>query len=277
MIASPNLQARGKAPVRLVVIHTAEGALTTAALGRYFAKASAEASSHVGIDDQGIEVYVPYDKASWTLRSGNGISDNAELCGFAKWTRAQWLNEHAPMLRLAAQWIRERCLARGIPIKKLTPAEVAAGKAGVIGHVDWTLGMKDGSHTDPGPGFPWDVVIQLAAGTAPATTAAPATHQGDDLVIPFAWPAGSGRYKLVVPVGKASALVDKAWLSLACDGDLTSFDVWFQGDKGGLTEDHGKAPKDTRRVWDLPDGCTQITLHYEATGPVGATIEVQPR
>lgn len=166
MIASPNFQARTAAPVRLVVIHTAEGALTTASLGAFFARSSTEASSHAGIDDKGIETYVPYDKAAWTIRSANGISDNAELCGFAKWTRAQWLNDHTPMLRLAAQWIRERCTARGIPIKKLTPAEVAAGKAGVIGHVDWTTGMKDGSHTDPGPGFPWDVVMGWAATTA---------------------------------------------------------------------------------------------------------------
>jgi hypothetical protein len=170
VIASPNFSARGKAPVRLVVIHTAEGARTTASLGAFFAKKATGASSHTGIDDKGIEQYVPYDKTAWTIRSANGISDNVELCGFAKWTRAQWLDEHTPMLRLCAQWIRERCTARGIPIKKLTPAEVAAGKAGVIGHVDWTVGMKDGSHTDPGPGFPWDVVIGWAANTTTTAT-----------------------------------------------------------------------------------------------------------
>jgi hypothetical protein len=36
---------------------------------------------------------------------------------------------------------------------------VAAGKSGVIGHVDWTVGKRDGSHTDPGPNFPWDVLM----------------------------------------------------------------------------------------------------------------------
>ncbi|MDQ3577545.1 MAG: hypothetical protein M3443_08070, partial [Actinomycetota bacterium] len=53
----------------------------------------------------------------------------------------------------------ERCRARDIPLVKLSPADVKAGKAGVCGHIDWTLGMKDGSHTDPGGNFPWDHVM----------------------------------------------------------------------------------------------------------------------
>ena len=126
---------------------------------------TADHHPHRGIDDNGIEQYVPYSEAAWTTRAANPISENAELCGFAAWTRGQWLNEHHPMLERTAAWIRERCLARGIPIRKLTPAQVGAGMAGVCGHVDWTLGMRDGSHTDPGPGFPWDVVIGLAAGS----------------------------------------------------------------------------------------------------------------
>jgi len=49
----------------------------------------------------------------------------------------------------------------------------------VIGHSDWTygsviaLGYQDGTHTDPGDGFPWDYVLDLAA-------AGGAGDQGDD-------------------------------------------------------------------------------------------------
>jgi hypothetical protein len=159
---SPNSSPRGAAPVRLIILHTAEGARTVAELGNYFAAASVQVSSHVGIDDHGLEQYVDYDREAWTTRSANPISDNAELCGFAAWTREQWLNEHMPMLKNAASWVAARCTARNIPVVKLTPAEVAAGKPGVCGHVDWTIGMKDGTHTDPGVNFPWDVVISLA-------------------------------------------------------------------------------------------------------------------
>jgi hypothetical protein len=165
MIASPFHSARNGKAVRLVVLHTAEGSRTVESLGRWFQRRPTEkdpgSSSHTGIDDFRIETYVPYDRAAWTLRSGNAISDNAELCGFARWSRAEWL-AHDRMLTLAAQWVRERCAARNVPIRKLTPAQVAAGVSGVIGHVDWTNGMHDGTHSDPGLNLPWDVVIARA-------------------------------------------------------------------------------------------------------------------
>lgn len=182
MISSPNRSRRSGAPVRIVAVHTAEGALNVTSLGNYFARASVQASSHAGIDDHSIETYVPYSEAAWTMRSANNIADQVELCGFAAWTRTQWLNEHRPMLELCARWIRERCQARGIPIRKLTPAQVGAGMAGVCGHIDWTLGMRDGTHTDPGSGFPWDFVMDLAAGAAtPSPTPRPVE---DDLPTP---------------------------------------------------------------------------------------------
>lgn len=147
--------------VRLVVLHTAEGAQTNASLFSYFDRTQ-NASSHVGIDDAGIsDVWVPYDRAAWTLRGGNPYSENAEMCAWARWTRAEWLT-HDALLSHAAAWVRSRCLARGIPIVKLSPAEVKAGKAGVCGHADYTYGTGDGTHTDPGPNFPWDIVISRA-------------------------------------------------------------------------------------------------------------------
>lgn len=166
MIPSPFHSARSPRPVRLVAVHTAEGARTVEALGAWFQNPKAKVSSHAGIDDQRIETYVPYDRTAWCIRSANTISDNVELCGFARWSLDEWLT-HRNMLELCAQWIRQRCTARNIPIRKLTPADVAAGKAGVIGHVDWTVGMRDGDHTDPGVGFPWDMVIGLAQVDAP--------------------------------------------------------------------------------------------------------------
>lgn len=179
MIPSPNHSARRGGPVRLVVVHTAEGSRTVESLGSWFSSAARAVSSHAGIDDRCIETYVPYDRAAWTLRSGNGISDNVELCGFARWDRDEWM-QHGRMLELTAQWIRERCRARDIPIRKLTPEQVKAGQAGVCGHLDWTVGMRDGTHTDPGGSFPWEHVIALAGGgPADGPDALPTLRRGD--------------------------------------------------------------------------------------------------
>ncbi|MGW4484346.1 N-acetylmuramoyl-L-alanine amidase [Amycolatopsis sp. NPDC004368] len=155
---------RGGARVLWVTVHTAEGIRKASDLQAFFNR-STDSSAHAVADDNTLlDNLVPYDRAAWTLRNGNPKSDNLELCGFASWSRDEWLTEHQGMLRNAANWIRSRCTARGIPITKLSAADVHAGKAGVIGHVDYTNGTGDGTHWDPGPGFPWDVVISMASG-----------------------------------------------------------------------------------------------------------------
>lgn len=156
--------ARGSRPVSLLVLHTAEGARTAESLGAFFFRPTTQASSHVGIDDGKTLQYVPYNRSAWTVRSGNPISENAELCGFAAWSRDEWLNNHRGMLDQAGAWLAARAHARGIPLVKLNPAQVGANAWGVIGHIDWTLGKHDGTHTDPGGQFPWDYVMQRAGG-----------------------------------------------------------------------------------------------------------------
>jgi hypothetical protein len=154
---------RNGARVIWIVIHTAEGARDVDDLQAFFER-STNSSSHAGADDEKLEEgWVPYELAAWTLRSGNRFSDNLELCGFADWTRAEWL-QHMGMLTHAGRWIRSRCLARGIPIVKIGPSDVDFDRPGVIGHHDYTLGTGDGTHWDPGPGFPWDVVMAIARG-----------------------------------------------------------------------------------------------------------------
>jgi hypothetical protein len=145
-----------------VAIHTAQGARKAEDLRAYFERPEINASSHAIVDDNVLlDNLVPYDRAAWTLRDGNAISDNLEICAFAEWSREEWLR-HPRMLALTAQWIRQRCLARGIPIAKIGPAGVRLRVAGVIGHIDYTEGTNDGTHWDPGPNFPWDVVLSQA-------------------------------------------------------------------------------------------------------------------
>lgn len=160
-ILTKNYSSRGSNKVKLIVLHTTEGIRKNSDLEAFFARSS-NASSHVAVDNNGILQILPYSVASWTLRSGNAISENAEICGFAKTTRDEWFKNYKGSLDNAARWIAERCKANGIPIIKLTSAQVREGKSGVIGHINWTEGMKDGSHWDPGPNFPWDYVIEKA-------------------------------------------------------------------------------------------------------------------
>jgi N-acetyl-anhydromuramyl-L-alanine amidase AmpD len=163
-IPSPNYSSRGGNGVRLIVIHTAEGALTYQSLGSFFKNSAAKVSSHTGIDDTPNTVgeYVKPDGKAWTAANANPYSIQTELCGFAKWTRNDWL-AHDPMLTNCAHWIGEESKRYGIPLVRLDAAQAQSGGRGVCGHVD--LGSAGGGHWDPGPGFPWDIVMARAAGS----------------------------------------------------------------------------------------------------------------
>ena len=162
-IASPNYSSRGGVRVRLIVVHTAEGARTYQDLGAFFASRSAEASSHVGIDDTPGKIgeYVKRPDKAWTHANANPYSVAVELCAFAEWSPAEW-NRHPAMLENCGRWIGEESRHYGIPLDRLSAGEAQGGKSGVCGHVD--LGAGGGGHWDPGPSFPWSTVMAVARG-----------------------------------------------------------------------------------------------------------------
>lgn len=157
-----------------VTLHTAEGARTIDSLFNFFDD-NQNASSHAGADGYQLSGdWVPDERAAWTLLNGNPRSLNLEMCGFARWTRAQWLSEGwvdgvwnpRQMIRNAATWARRKCDKHGIPRRLLTPAEVGQGHSGIIDHARYTYGTGDGDHTDVGANFPWDVFFSDLNATA---------------------------------------------------------------------------------------------------------------
>lgn len=159
---SPNYSSRSGAAVRLIVIHTAEGATTIESLGSYF-QGPVDASSHVGIDDKAgvIGEYVQRSGKAWTQANANPVCVSVELCAFAKWSEAEW-NEHPNMLENCARWIAEEADYFGLPITKLTEAQAQGSSKGVCQHAD--LGSWGGGHWDCGNEFPLDYVLDLARG-----------------------------------------------------------------------------------------------------------------
>jgi len=160
---SPNYSSRGGATVRLIVIHTAEGATTIESLGNYFANASVDASSHVGADDKKgvIGEYVKRGNKAWTQANANPVAVSLELCGFASWSTDEW-NRHPNMLENCARWIAEEASAFGLPITRLNSTQAQGSGRGVCQHKD--LGGWGGGHHDCGSGFPMDKVLDMARG-----------------------------------------------------------------------------------------------------------------
>jgi len=171
-IASPNYSSRGGSSVRLIVVHTAEGARTIEELGNFFASSSSGVSSHTGIDDKAgtIGEYVKRGNKAWTAASANPVAVQTEICAFAKWSRDEW-NKHPNMLKNCAQWIAEEADYYNIPVTKLSAAQAQGSGRGVCQHAD--LGSWGGGHWDCGSGFPMDDVLNMAKGGSGAVTTLP--------------------------------------------------------------------------------------------------------
>ena len=181
-IASPNYSSRGGTAVRLVVVHTAEGARTYPDLGAFFANPASGVSSQTGIDDTPGTVgeYVRRDMKPWTQANANPYCTATELCAFADWDNAEW-QRHPNMLANCAAWIAEECAHFGIPVRKLSAAQAQGGQAGVCGHVD--LGSAGGGHWDPGPSFPWDQVLDMAASGGGGDDDMPLNNDDKDFIV----------------------------------------------------------------------------------------------
>jgi hypothetical protein len=149
------------------VLHSAEGARTVQSLFDFFNR-NQNASSHAGADGYQLSGdWVPDERAAWTLLDGNPRSLNLELCGFAHWTREQWLSEGSvdgvwnprQMIRNAATWTRRKCETRNLPKRWLTLDQIRRGERGILMHADYTYATGDGDHTDLGKNFPKDVFM----------------------------------------------------------------------------------------------------------------------
>jgi hypothetical protein len=207
---SPNNGARSRQP-RIIVIHTAEGARTIQSLGSFFANPGSGVSSQTGIDDSPNTVgeYVRRDRAAWTQASFNSDSISTELCAFASWGRDEWLR-HPTMLSNTTAWILEECAAAGIPFVRIDAAAAQGSGRGVCGHVD--LGSRGGGHWDPGPSFPWDIVMSgSAAGPVPP-------------------PVPPGLNAAVVGIERSG----DGYVMVASDGGVFNYGAPFHGSAGGI-------------------------------------------
>jgi len=204
-IPSPNYSSRGGSGVRLVVVHTAEGARSFRDLGNFFASSSAGVSSHVGIDDErgSIGEYVSRANKSWTQSNFNPQAVSVELCAApisssaacgANWSADEW-NKHDGMLANLADWIREECDHYGLPKEKISSGAAQGSGKGVCGHVD--LGAGGGGHWDPGPNFPWNRVMDMVRGGSGG-----ASTQEDEEMVASALSA-AGNFHVFVASGKS--------------------------------------------------------------------------
>lgn len=188
-VKSPSFHSRAGTKVDLFLLHTQEGSGNADSLARFLANPASRVSYHYTIsqdpNDGGVTVcdVVDTDYASWSALSANNRSINLCFGGSTvNWSREQWLKQ-SKAIDVAAYLCVQDCKKYGIPLRVLAPPYKSA-PPGISDHKYVTQFLKDGSHTDVGPSFPWDVFAKAvekyggqasgAAPNPPAATPAPA-------------------------------------------------------------------------------------------------------
>lgn len=156
--------------VRHIVWHDMEYAekLTAAEdVARYFATITeknpdgswVKKSAHICVDADSIVQCVRDSHIAYAAPGANSTGIQIELAGYARQTRAQWLDDYSrQMLLLACKAAAQYCVKYDLPPIHLTDQQLADGWKGMVGHDQVSRVFHKSDHTDPGPQFPWDFV-----------------------------------------------------------------------------------------------------------------------
>jgi len=260
---------------RLIVVHTMEGftgpngALDCA---KYF-QGPCGASSQVCVDNNRGTIWecVSRGYGSWTQCSYNSVSVSVEQCGYASWSRDKWLNERSNQLHNVADWIAEEAAKLGIPIKRLNASQAQGGSWGICGHSD--LGSSGCGHSDPGSGWPWDKVLEWAAGGGGST---PQPKPEED----------EGMYAVEIPPGSTveespdiAVSLDKTTytaIGIGCDAGRMGADTvvkvraawrWTDGSGWGVKEVQ-LTPSKTRVVIQMSGKVDTVSFRRQDDEPI---------
>lgn len=153
-------------PPRWVILHyTAghEGPNAAEDGAAYDGRRTDGTSAHFHVDsNSAVQCVDTNDRAHTALYHGNAWGIHIEIAG-TRQTREQWLDAVSrPTIRKAAEVTAWALQAHGLPLKQLPTNGLANPAArGIADHNACTVSFPDdgGTHTDVGPGFPWDIFL----------------------------------------------------------------------------------------------------------------------
>lgn len=159
-----------------IAIHNTSNDASDEGEASYAKRRTDGVSSHLYVDHNSVTQSLDLDAKAGHAGSGTG-NDNAiavEITGGNGWSRAQWLNNVAwDKLGRALAWvIRNDPDYTGFQVRRATVTEMKTNPKvrAFYGHNDMRMAWGGTTHTDPGPNFPWDRLIQ-AVNTALAAAA----------------------------------------------------------------------------------------------------------
>lgn len=158
-------------PLLYVTIHdmeAPEAGDTAEAVAHYFTTlpSTRKASAHVCVDNNSVVECVHPQDTAYHAPGVNGSGYGVEHAGYARQTRAQWLDayDQGVFHQAAAFLVPKIVIPYGIPVATVSDANLAAYKGkGFVTHAQVTRVFGLSTHTDPGAGFPMDVYLDTVA------------------------------------------------------------------------------------------------------------------
>lgn len=160
-ILTANDDGRRQGLIKRIYIHTFEGRdLDAIAMAKYQLSPAAGGSYHIVIDVNGMTArendddYIPWSAGYKANRDGIHIS----LAGQAAFSRDKWLSRGKQIDKLA-DMVAAYCKSYGVPAIYRTAEDLKADRWGISTHADAAIAWRETDHTDPGKGFPMDVLV----------------------------------------------------------------------------------------------------------------------
>jgi N-acetyl-anhydromuramyl-L-alanine amidase AmpD len=176
----------GNLPIYRIVIHYTAGNDGYGAQGtaRYFRDPDAKGSAHY-ITDSDESIQCAYDNVVCWHAPPNTHSLGIEMeCSGANDAEGHWvLASHIAMMHRTAKLTAQKCLQYGLPVVKLSVADLRAGKRGICGHGDVSLAFGQSTHTDPERFFPWSQFMGWVREEYAALTGPTPTPPEDDMAL----------------------------------------------------------------------------------------------
>jgi hypothetical protein len=145
--------------IKHVVIHSTEGG-TAAGVASMFHSKNAKASTHLVVDDRECWRMLHDLVIPWGATGANTSGLHIEHCGYASWSREEWLL-HTVELRRSAYRAARWCRAYRIPRRFIGKYRLKLGWKGFVTHKTVSDTFPGSGHWDPGNGFPKDVYMSF--------------------------------------------------------------------------------------------------------------------
>jgi hypothetical protein len=272
-ILSPNRYVGRRAPIRVIVLHTMEvdenDPNVAEAVGNAFANPARQASAHVGVDTDSECRYVADTDTAWAAPGVNNDGLQLEMAGRAGQTTGDWTDAASKkILERGAQRTATWCRTYGIPPRRLSNAELAAGGRGIIDH-NQASQVYGGTHWDCGPNFPWASFLARIVYLVGGAVAKPQTKPA---VQPLA------KIHLVVDgiFGPRSRAREQQWAGVGVDSNPLTKADWaaVQRKFGGLVADGDPGRKTWTRIqqvtgahvdsWPGPDTYRHMQAYFNS-------------